>query len=245
MRFFVCNLLFGRQDSAQSLTTLIPDVHEMGGVPVLPEGPGLYKTHYPYSAALPSAQATSGAIYVVRDPADVLTSNFFYWQRSSEAPDNQSDAFDDYVETFIAQRGDPRWLDRGMGSWDENVLAWSSAAAGPFPVVTVRYEDMMSDPQGTGRRVADLLKPGSTDAEIADAVRNSSFQRLRDIERADIRAKRVGIFYKPYLQAAIDSGHRFMRRGVTGDGRSRLNAEQRSRLNARFAELLTTFGYLS
>jgi hypothetical protein len=241
MRFFACNLLFGRQESAESLGTLIPDLHEMGKIEALPTAEGLYKTHFPFSTALPSAHATSGAIYVVRDPADVLTSNFFYSQRSTEHPDESSAAFDAYVEQFIAAGGDARWRERGMGSWEENVRSWTGRL--PFPVVTVRYEDMVRDPLGTGRRIADLLAPGCAAAAIAEAVRNSTFQRMRDIERADIRAKRVGIFYKPYLQAAIDSGHRFMRRGLPGDGRSRLNAEQRLRLNARFGGLLRELGY--
>jgi aryl sulfotransferase len=241
MRFFACNLLFGRQESAESLGTLIPDLHEMGKLTVLPTAQGIVKTHFPFSTSLPSAGATAGAIYVVRDPADVLTSNFFYSQRSTDRPDESSTAFDAYVEQFIRAGGDERWLERGIGSWEENVRSWTGRL--PFPVVTVRYEDMVSDPLGTGRRIADLLAPGCPSAAIAEAVRNSSFQRLRDIERADIRAKRVGIFYKPYLQSAIDGGHRFMRRGLPGDGRTRLSAEQRQRLDARFGAVLRELGY--
>ena len=178
---------------------------------------------------------------MVRDPADVLTSNFFYSQRGTNLPAESSAAFDAYVEQFIVAGGDARWLERGFGSWQENVRSWTGRL--PFPVVTVRYEDMVSDPFGTGRRIADLLEPGCTSASIAEAVRNSTFQRMRDIERTDIRAKRVGIFYKPYLQSAIDGGHRFMRRGLPGDGRSRLNAAQRQRLDARFGALLRELGY--
>lgn len=239
MRFFACNLLFGRQESAESLATLVPDLHEMGAVVELPAG--IYKTHFPFSAALPSASTTVAAIYVVRDPADVLTSNFFYSQRSANRPIDSAAAFDDYVDSFIQVRGDPRWLDRGIGTWDDNVRSWIGRL--PFPVVRIRYEDMVSDPLGTGRRIAGVLKPGCPAEEIAEAVRNSSFQRLREIERADIRAKRVGIFYKPYLQSAIDSGHRFMRRGLPGDGRSRLSVEQRQRLGAQFGALLRELGY--
>lgn len=241
MRFFACNLLFGRQESAESLNTLIPDLHEMGAVATLPPGRGIYKTHFPFSASLPSAAATAGAIYVVRDPADVLTSNFFYSQRSTDRPDDAGATFDAYVEQFIRSGGDERWLARGIGSWEENVRSWTGSQ--PFPVVTVRYEDMVNDPLGTGRRMAEILKPGCASADIAEAVRNSSFQRLREIEKSDIRAKRVGIFYKPYLQSAIASGHRFMRRGLPGDGRSRLSADQRRRLKGQFGTLLAELEY--
>jgi hypothetical protein len=241
MRFFVGNLLFGRQESAESLGKVIPDLHEVGKLAPLPAAAGIYKTHFPFSTALPFAGATAGAIYVVRDPADVLTSNFFYSQRSTEVPDDSPAAFDAYVERFIQAGGDVRWLERGIGAWDENVRSWTGRL--PFPVVTVRYEDMVSDPLATGRRIADLICPGCDGSAVAEAVQNSSFQRMREIERADIRAQRVGIFYKPYLQSAIDAGHRFMRRGLPGDGRARLSAPLRQRLHARFGALLEELGY--
>ncbi len=76
-------------------------------------------------------------------------------------------------------------------------------------------------------------------------VESCSFHRMREVEEADIRAKRIGIFYKPYLQSAIDSGARFMRRGVVGEAGSRLSPEQRARLQVTFAPLLSQLGYLS
>jgi hypothetical protein len=242
LRFLVCNLLFGRQESAESLNSLVPDIHEMGAAAKAPIPPGFYKTHFPWSARLPSADHTVGAIHVVRDPADVLISNFFYSQRSAEQSDESGTKFERYVEDFIAGRGDRRWVELGMGTWDDSARSWLDASLG-FPVVKLRYEDMSADPHGACRRIADLLRPQSTDAEIAEAVRNASFQRMRDIERADIRAKRVGIFYKPYLQSSIDSGHRFMRRGIPGDGRARLTPDQRARLNAAFGSLIAELGY--
>jgi hypothetical protein len=66
---------------------------------------------------------------------------------------------------------------------------------------------------------------------------------MREIECADIRNQRVGIFYKPYLQQSIDAGSRFMRRGVVGDGPGRLNRDQRARLRSAFGSLLQELGY--
>jgi hypothetical protein len=102
---------------------------------------------------------------------------------------------------------------------------------------------MVADPPNACRAIARLLRPDSSEADISQAVQNSSFERMREIERADIRDKRVGIFYKPYLQESIDSGNRFMRRGIVGDGSARLTADQRLRLRAAFAPLLRELGY--
>jgi Sulfotransferase domain len=242
VRFMACNLLHGRQESASMLNTLAPDVHEMPGAVAAVPPAGVLKTHFAFSSKLPYAERTAAAVYVVRDPADVLASNFFYSQRSQRHSDTSPAVFDRYVDAFVEHRGDPRWIQLGMGSWEDNVRSWLSATR-DFPVVQIRYEDMVADPPNACRAIARLLRPDSSEADISQAVQNSSFERMREIERADIRDKRVGIFYKPYLQESIDSGNRFMRRGIVGDGSARLTADQRLRLRAAFAPLLQELGY--
>jgi hypothetical protein len=242
VRFMVCNLLFGRQETAAGLATLVPDIHEGTEATQCPEERALLKTHFPFSGSLAFAERTAAAIYIIRHPADVLVSNFFYSQRSAGNTDPSPTDFDRYVGMFLEHRGDKRWIDFGMGSWEQNVRSWLGGGL-PFPVVRIRYEDMIEDPQGACRSMARLLRPESSAADIEGAVQNSSFSRMRDIERADIRGKRVGIFYKPYLQASIDSGNRFMRRGLAGDGMARLNPQQRARLRDVFGALLQEMGY--
>src|ERR1700691_3950002 len=85
VRFLVSHLLFGPLDSAATLNRLVPDIHELGAAVEAPSTPVLMKTHFPYSPALPLAMQTAGAIYVVRDPADVMLSNYYYRKRSGAA----------------------------------------------------------------------------------------------------------------------------------------------------------------
>jgi Sulfotransferase domain len=243
VRFMACNLLHGAQDSAAGLSLLAPDIHEIGAQRLAAHS-GLVKTHFPYSDELPLAERTAGVIYVVRHPADVLVSNFHYAQRSARMDNATRQEFDRYVERFIQFRGDPRWIELGMGSWEANVRSWLGQLQ-PFPVVAMRYEALSADPKKTCRTMAQVFRPGSSDAEIEATVQNSCFNRLREIEAADIREQRIGIFYKPYLQAAIDSGRRFMRRGTVGDGAQLLSAEQQARLAGTFAPLLAQLGYQS
>ena len=240
-RFLICNLLYGKQESAQDLARLLPDLHETGVARAPAEG--LLKTHFPYSAELPNIARTIAAIYIVRDPADVLISNYFYAQRSTAvSAESSAAAFDEYVDAFIEHRGDPRWIERGMASWEVNVRSWF-AEPKPFPILRLRYEDMSKDPRAACRRIAQLLGVGAAEPDIAAAARNSSFQRMREIERADIENKRQGIFYKPYLAPSIEAGRRFMRRGLPGDGRARLSAGQRARLHEALGPLLEELGY--
>jgi hypothetical protein len=238
-----CNLLFGRQESAASLNTLAPDVHELGDALDSSSPPDLLKTHFAFTPQLPFADRTAAAIYIVRDPADVLASNFFYSKRSERLSEGSQSEFDEYVDRFLRHRGDPRWIELGMGSWEDNVRSWLTIPV-DFPVLRLRYEDMIDDPMSACGAIAGLLRSDSTRENLKQAVENSSFERMREIERADVRHRRVGIFYKPYLQASIEAGNRFMRRGMVGDGSARLDAGQRARLRSAFAPLLTELGYV-
>lgn len=242
VRFMACNLLYGRQESAAAVGALAPDIHEMPGGLRAAAHAGLLKTHFACSPSLPLAERTAAAIYVVRRPEDVLVSNFFYAQRSTAQADASRAAFDRYFEEFLIHRGDPRWMRLGMGSWVENVRSWLHAPRS-FPVLPIAFEDLSRDPHGVALRLAKLLRPHSTDEEIRQAVENSSFQRLREIEEADIAKKRVGIFYKPYLEPSIAAGRRFMRQGAVGAGVELLTREQRARLHEAFGPLMAQLGY--
>lgn len=241
VRFMACNLLYGRQESASSVSALIPDIHELGPHARNFSRAGLVKTHFVHSPSVPLMERTAGAIYVLRRPEDVAVSNFHYAQRSA-AVDGSGESFARYVDAFIACRGDPRWRDLGMGSWEENVRSWLRIQHG-FPVMLIKYEDLSRDPEGICGQLAQLLRPNATPGEIRAAADNSSFQRMREIEASDIRNRRVGIFYKPYLQDSIDAGRRFMRQGSVGGGAAELTVDQRARLTAAFASLLGELGY--
>ena len=74
-------------------------------------------------------------------------------------------------------------------------------------------------------------------------MRASSFASMREIEERDIREQNVGIFYKPYLGDAIQSGMRFMRQGRAGGFATELSAAQRKRLYDTFGEQMQALGY--
>lgn len=243
VRFLASNLVFGPVSSAADLARLAPDLHELGAAPPPPGRPTLMKTHFPYSDALPLAAHTAGAIYVVRDPADVMLSNFHYARRSGAGLGADADALDRYLDAFIEHRGDPRWIERGMGSWEENVRSWL-AAPRAFPVMRIRYEDLQSDAARVAAQLCRALGCVRTAEQIDRAVNGASFERLREIEEADIATGRVGIFYKPYLQPSIDAGLRFMRAGNSGDAAGRLSGDQWRRFITAFGALRGDMGYV-
>ena len=242
VRLLVCNLVHGVQDSAAALNHLVPDIHEMPAAPEPPSSPVLMKTHFPFSTALPMAASTAGAIYVVRDPADVLLSGFHYSKRSSTSDREDRNALDQYVDAYLAARGDPRWIGLQMGTWDDHVRSW---LGGPleFPVLPLRYEDLLREATQGARRICSFLGLARSAEQIERAVAGASFQRMREIEEHDIRTHSVGIFYKPYLKPSIDAGLRFMRSGQSGEAARTLSSEQRSRLQRTFGPTMQQLGY--
>jgi hypothetical protein len=242
VRFLTCNLVYGLQDSAAGLARLAPDIHELAAIPDAPSALSFVKTHFPYSPALPLAANTAAAIYVVRDPADVMLSNFHYSHRSGTGIEPPAQALGRYVDEYVDTRGDPRWLRSKMGTWDGHVRSWLEGSAS-FPVMALRYEDLLADGLGGARKLCTFLGLSRTAEEIERAVAGASSRRMREIEEADIRTRNVGIFYKPYLESAIGSGRRFMRSGTAGEAARVLTPEQRQRVITVFGPLMRELGY--
>lgn len=244
LRFMACNLVFGRQDSASALARLAPDVHELAGPFAIPTQTQLLKTHFPCSERLqPLMACTAGAIHVVRHPADVMVSNFHYARRRSGAGSQQQPGeFAAYVDRFIEHRGDPHWSTLGMGSWEQSVRSWRRPDL-PFPVLQLRYEDMLAAPVEGARRLSGFLGIVASDERLRQAVADSSFERMREIEEADIRERREGIFYKPYLEQPIHAGLRFMRGGRSGESAEVLSAAQRQQFAQALGPAMREAGY--
>ena len=241
LRFLICNLAFGPVESAAQLNQLAPDLHELREEPNFAGQRILLKTHFPRSARLPYVERSAAAIYVVRDPADVMLSNYHYSMRSA-GPSNPATDLPAYLDRFLTARGDPRWVQLGMGSWEENVRSWLEPAR-EFPILRLRYEDMVANTAQAAGVLCQFLGLSRTAEQIAAAVADSSFGRMREIEEADIRAQRIGIFYKPYLAQPIESGLRFMRAGRVGQSTTALSNEQRARFDGVFGEWRRQLGY--
>jgi hypothetical protein len=242
LRFLACNLVFGEVDSAATLSRLAPDLHEQDSRFEPPAQVLLMKTHFPYSSGLRFAGLTAAAIYVLRDPADVMLSNFHYGMRSGAMAGDAAVLFERYVDAFIEARGDPRWIKLGMGSWEDNVRSWLRPGQA-FPMLRLRYEDLLTDGMTVAGHLCRCLGITRSAEQQRMALDAASFERMRKIEEADIRARRVGIFYKPYLQQPIDAGLRFMRSGGSGAGDRALSDGQRRRFNEAFGRMRQELGY--
>ena len=115
LRFMLLEILVGQASSFTNTNEMLPDLgnHE-AGAPLLPGGGRVIKTHEPFRAKYRKA------IYLVRDPRDVVLSEFAY----QTALGLTQDDFGIYVERFLKGRVNP------FGTWTNHATSWMDAADG-------------------------------------------------------------------------------------------------------------------
>ena len=166
---------------------------------------------------------TAGAVCIVRNPLDVAVSWTFH---AGEGDFAKSVARLNGVRTTLGEPGHRlRLLD-----WSGNVGSWCAA---PFPVLLVRYEDLLADTAAQLRRVARFLRLDDvSDARLRHAVSRSAFANMRE------REKREGFREKPAVNAGF-----FFREGRAGGWRRHLPAAEARKLAHRHRSTMAALGY--
>ena len=168
---------------------------------------------------------TAGAIYILRDPRDMILSYAAHFGISVDEAIGQI-ALDDNITTA----GDFE-MSTILGRWDRHVESWTNQST--IPVCTVRYEDLHRDTPATFSAILKTLGISVSADRLAKAVRNSAFETLSREESRDGFIERP-----PHME-------RFFRSGKPGGGASELTASQRTRIEADHAPVMKRFGYLS
>ncbi len=242
VRWLLCNLMGHRIKSAGEMEQIVPDIHQSGAPTSPPAQITCMKTHFPCSIQLPMLAHTAAAVYMIRHPMDVMASNVDYARRGIAGGMDEPMAVARYMDEFIAHGGVPYWIGQGFGTWQENVWSWTGYKQ-PFPVLVLRYEQMLQDAHGAAGQLNDFLGLGKSAVEIREAVEASTFERMAEAEESDIRQKKSGVFYDPNIQSNLDAGHRFMRSGKAGRGKQALSPEQRQRFLEVFGASMRQLGY--
>ena len=182
----------------------------------------LVKTHWANCRvngfdSMPSGQ-TEGAIYIVRDPRDVVLS----YSRHMRIP------VDDTVVWMCntnATMGKPGEIYQRLGTWSEHVKSWTKETR--FPVLVIRYEDMKADPVATFGRVLERLGLKNDPDLLERSIHVSS---MSEIQRQE---DEKGFNEK-------EGGERFF-----GDRNAPLKQEQQDKIERYHREVMEEFGYLN
>lgn len=189
------------------------------------------KAHDAHQSRLFPADISRGAVYLVRNPLDVTVSYGFHL---SDTPD-----FDDIVERLCSPRhGTALRNDRlgqhlpvQIGDWSSHVKGWCNGA--DFPVVVVRYEDLLDPASDAFLRLGALVDPVPSPEAIERAVARSDFRRLQALEM------RQGFVERGPGSSA------FFRSGRAGDWRDYLSEAQVRRIVQTHQAVMRRFGYVN
>ena len=174
---------------------------------------------------------TSKAIYLVRNPRDVILSLV---RHGGTEPG--SDRARDMALAFIDKHGKLAVnAAKEWGSWPEHVQGWTTPATVRqyFPnvdVLVVQYEDMRADPVTTLHKIVTFLDLGEpvVAEDVARAVESTSMDRLRTMEQRESGAPRAT---SPYGRRGQFVGH-----GLNGQSLTRLGDDVEERYASLFSE---------
>ncbi len=168
---------------------------------------------------------TAGAIYVVRNPLDVVIS-FAHHTGAS---------IDRMIETMALRDTEFGGRDSAvyevLGSWSQHVWSWTRNPHRTLHVM--RYEDMLADPEKTSGALARHLLLNPTRRQLSWSIERSSFSRLKAQERE-----------KGFLEQSPLADADFFREGRAGQWKEVLTPAQIDRIDHDHGEKMQRFGYL-
>ncbi|MCP4962223.1 MAG: sulfotransferase domain-containing protein [Actinomycetia bacterium] len=197
------------------------------------EHTGHHKVHDAYTLnrggrPLFPADATLGAVYLVRNPLDVAPS---YAHHSARDAAWASEALGDPNHTMSDR---PKHLDAQfrqiLGTWSDHVRSWLDEP--PFPVELVRYEDMHLDAEVTFTRATRACGLDHSAEQIRRAIAMSSFDEVKGQEQEKGFGERT------------PKSESFFRKGRIGSWRESLTDDQADRIVTDHAEMMRRLGYL-
>jgi hypothetical protein len=249
LRVLIANALYGQIVSAEQVASLVPNVHNgITGNHLMQRGAVVLKTHWPYDDDIPLKGETVGALYLLRNPIDVMASalrhRFMidFIHAKPPAPPALERMARRWVKLYLANRGAPHWLKSGFGRWDDHVRSWTQDCR-TIPVHPVRYEDLRARTQQSLDAICRFLKAPMTPASLAAAVENSSMARMRQFEQQEIASGTPHLFRGSGAPGALPD-LRFNDSADSDTGRAlALTEDEIAAARELFADTMARFGY--
>lgn len=128
------------------------------------------------SGRFPDPDSTAAAIYVVRDPRDVALSYAYHYKMAlgmAVMALCTSSAHNIKQETL--------GMTELLMSWGEHVQGWTSLKG--YPLLVLRYEDLLAEPAGGVRAVAQFLTRPLSAEQVEAIVAATAFDQLKGQEK--------------------------------------------------------------
>ncbi len=180
---------------------------------------------------------TLGAIYVVRDPRNVITSLANHFQISR----NEALNFMNDEKRALIEKKDQRFLGFiALFSWRLHVNSWNNCKL--FPVLTIRYEDLELSTFETFKKVIEFIKNISNSnisfnrEKAKKTIVSCDFEKLKSLEEKN--------GFKEAMLKKDKSGRvKFFNLGRENNFKKILDPILVDQMNNTYKEYLTKFNY--
>ena len=246
VRFLLTNLLFEEVNKSRIIADYIDEIVD----PLYPvsrptdrsvtvfgsKSVNIVKTHLPFCESMPLRDQTAGAIYILRNPLDVAVS---LWKRRIVDSENA-------LNSFLTRGLVPDVFGLQDTSWQAHVHGWlqQGGSTHSYPVILVKYEDLVSDTFATCAKILDWLGIERSPGHVQRAVDLSSIGHLRKIEAAEVKNEVPGIFFTLERKAAIKAGRRFLADAKSNNYRGYLTEDQVQLGMETFGAEMSEFNYV-
>ncbi|MGF1588987.1 MAG: sulfotransferase domain-containing protein [Pleurocapsa sp.] len=229
IRFLVANLIHPEQDiNFSNIDRKIPDIYQKTNQYLLnlPK-PRIIKSHEYFD---PRYQKV---FYIVRDPRDVLVSNYYHYLKYSwdEQPKSMEEFSQDFISGSYEMFGDAN----RFGSWKDNVGSWLGAKDGDANFMLIRYEDLEQNKEDNAARIARFFNANDSLSNVRQAIKNSSVKRMRNLEK-----KEADVWPTRQSQRKNIS---FVRAAKSGNWSEELSSSIVNQISQEWGDLMKSLGY--
>lgn len=168
------------------------------------------------------------ALYIARDPRDVVISLSYYLNISVDLAISRINS-DGFILSDLSNRVSKQFSQL-LTDWSSHVNSWTGQR--DMPVHVLRYEDLRADPVGTFGTAVDFLGIDVPQAVVERAVRFSDFAELQRQERL-----------AGFNERSPRSRHPFFRSGRAGAWKDVLTPAQQEAIIAAHQPVMARLGY--
>ncbi|WP_448700151.1 sulfotransferase domain-containing protein [Mucilaginibacter sp. AW1-3] len=174
-------------------------------------------------------EPTRCAIYFIRNPLDVVAS---FANHNNGTLDEAIGIMNKPKGSLARQKGNfnvNNQFRQLMYSWSGHVESWTADL--PFPVLVLRYEDMLHDGLATFTKAVEFMGIDVQPGQVENAIIASNFEKLKEKEKE-----------KGFGEKNVKS-ESFFRKGKSGGWKDELNAEQIQSIITHHKAVMEKYGY--